>query len=233
MDLWGEIGRQLGHPAGMPGRVMGGLMLLANRRPNALAIEALEIEANDIILELGFGPGHAIKTMAAMAAGGRIHGVDRSSVMFAQAVARNRTAIRSGRVLLHQCSFDELPLRDASIDKILAVNVIYFWTNAGPILREARRVLRPGGIMTIYATDAATMRHWKFAGPDTHQLFAADELNAFLRDGGFDRDELEVRRVHAGPGVSGLIAIVRKRDSEAEAPVASEFPARLFPGDQH
>ena len=230
MDLWSQIGRQLRQPAGMPGRVMGEVMRFANRRPNALAIEALEIERTDIILELGFGPGHAIETLATKASGGRIYGVDQSPVMFEQAQARNRAAIRSCRIVLHQCSFDELPLGDASVDKILAVNVIYFWTNAGAVLMEARRVLRPEGVMAIYATDAATMRHWKFAGPDTHQLFTAGELEAFLRCGGFGQDEIEVKRVRAGPGISGLIATVRKRDAEVENLVGHESLAPFHLG---
>lgn len=210
MNFWHQIGRQLGHPTGLAGRMVGNAMRIANRRPNALAINALEIGPRDDILELGFGPGQAIERMVAQAPFGRIYGVDRSAVMLDQARKRNADAIRSGRVYLKQCEFDRIPLSDASVDKILAVNVIYFWNDVAKVLQEVRRVLRPGGLLSIYATDASAMRHWKFAGPDTHRLFDADELIAALRHSGFVHDKIDVVKIRAAPGVPGLIARIEK-----------------------
>ena len=213
MDLWREIGAQLRHPTGLPGSLTGNVMGLVNRKANALAVETLRIKRSDTILELGFGPGHAIKTMAAMAPLGRIWGVDQSPVMIEQARKRNLRTIQSGRVVLHQCGFDALPIADASVDKVLAVNVIYFWKDANAVLQDVRRVLRPRGRVAIYATDAETMRHWRFAGPDTHRLFTADVLGDLLRCGGFGQDTIEIKSVCAGPGVTGLIATACKRET--------------------
>ena len=211
MNVWHRIGRQLAHPKGYAGRIAGSAMGIANRRANALAIDALRIAPHDDILELGFGPGHAIERLAALAPFGTIYGVDRSAVMLDQARKRNAAAMRCGRIHLKQCEFDSIPLPDSSVDKILAVNVIYFWADAGRILREARRVLRPDGLVSIYATDASAMRHWKFAGPETHRLFDADGLAEALHRGAFDRDRVDVVRIKAGPGVAGLIARIEKR----------------------
>ena len=44
----------------------------------------------------------------------------------------------------------QLPFENASFDKILAVNVIYFWRDAAAVVKEIRRVLRPGGHL-LYA----------------------------------------------------------------------------------
>ncbi|MFZ0693040.1 MAG: class I SAM-dependent methyltransferase [Alphaproteobacteria bacterium] len=210
MNFWHHLGRQLGHPTGLAGRMVGNAMRLANRRPNALAIHALEIAPQDEILELGFGPGQAIERMVALAPCGRIYGVDRSAVMLDQARSRNAEAIRSGRVFLKQSDFDQIPLPGASVDKILAVNVIYFWADVAKVVQEVRRVLRPGGLLSIYATDASVMRHWKFAGPETHRLFNGYELAAALRHAGFVRDKIDVIKIRAAPGVPGLIARIKK-----------------------
>jgi SAM-dependent methyltransferase len=211
MNLWHRIGYQLRHPTGLAGAIAGGVMAVANRRPNTLAIAALEIGPRDHILELGFGPGRAIEQMAVLAPFGKIYGIDQSSVMVAQAARRNARAVRSGRVFLRQGKFNRIPLPDDSVDKILAVNVVYFWIDAGTVLREMRRVLRPGGLISLYATDASTMRRWKFAGPDTHRHFEADDLVGVLRHGGFRDDPISIARVQVGLGVRGLIATIKRR----------------------
>ena len=185
-------------------------MEFANRRPNRAAIDALSIRSADDILELGFGPGCAIKEMAALAPLGTIYGVDRSPVMLAQARKRNSKAISSEHVVLKQGRFEDLPLPDASVDKILAVNVVYFWDDARPVLAEAQRVLRAGGLVSIYATDASTMRRWKFAGPETHRTFDRHTLAELLQNGGFDRGQIWIRKVRITLNVFGLIATAKK-----------------------
>jgi len=208
--LWQAIGRQLRHPTGVAGHVAGRAMLLANRRANALAVEALEIGPYDDILELGFGPGQAIELMAALAPFATICGIDRSPVMFEQARTRNARAIRAGRVALRQGRFDDLPLPAASVDKVLAVNVVYFWTDPVRVMTEVARVIRPGGLVSIYATHASAMRRWKFAGAETHRLYDADALAAVALEAGFGAHAMEIQTVRAAPGVPGLIAKIRK-----------------------
>jgi SAM-dependent methyltransferase len=210
MAIWHAIGRQLQNPTGLTGRVIGRAMCIANAKPNQLAVNALRIDPCDTVLELGFGPGHAINAMAVQAFAGTVYGIDQSPVMLRQACRRNRQAIREGRVVLYQTEFERLPFPDASIDKLLAVNVIYFWKDAPAVLSEIRRVLRPGGRVSIYATDASTMRHWKFAGPETHRLYGTTELSAVLQRAGFQRDRILVRTVCVYRRVPGLLATVTR-----------------------
>jgi len=209
--VWRAIGRQFSCPSGLGGRLMGRVMEFINRAPNREAIASLEIEPSDVILELGFGPGCAIEILAAKAPLGRVYGVDPSEGMLASASRRNKHAIASGRVQLLQGRIDALPLRSGSIDKILAVNVVYFFDECGSEPREARRLLKPGGKMAIYATDKSEMAHWKFAGPDTHRLFGADDLALLIARGGFDSDEFSIREVRVAFGITGLVATVSKR----------------------
>ncbi len=205
-----RFGRQLQHPTGITGRLVGHVMAFANRRANRAAIAALNVEPDDRILELGFGPGAAIETLAALALAGRVYGVDQSRAMLALAGKRNRAAIRAGRVHLGQGSFEALPLPAAAVDKILAVNVIYFWKETGAVLAEVRRVLRPGGLLAVYATDAEAMRRWKFAGPETHHTFDRPGLAAVLEAAGFDPAGIEVREACPAPGIRGWVATARR-----------------------
>jgi ubiquinone/menaquinone biosynthesis C-methylase UbiE len=204
-SIWQAIGEQLQNPSGLAGHFTGMMMRIANREPNRLAVKALRIASTDTVLELGCGPGHAIQLMEREALAGRVYGLDQSSVMLEQSGRRNRIAIREGRVVLYQSRFNLLPFRDFTMDKILAVNVLYFWKDLPAVLREICRVLRPGGRVSIYATDKATMHRWKFAGPDTHRLYAAVDISGALHQAGLDVRRFRIRKVRLFGGVQGLL----------------------------
>jgi SAM-dependent methyltransferase len=109
--------------------------------------------------------------------------------MLAQAQARNRADVGRGRVRLSLARFDDTGLPERSVDRILAVNVAYFWSDAPRVLGELDRVLRPGGRIGIYVTDAAAMARWRFAASGHHRLFDARDKIAARRSrpGGGDR----------------------------------------------
>lgn len=204
-----RLGTQLRHPAGLPGRVTGSLMGIANARPNALAIAALDLRADESVLELGCGPGHALQALLRDARRSKVIGVDWSDVMLAQAARRNRGALATGRLELIRGDFAKLPLVDSIADAILAVNVVYFMANAAA-LGEARRVLRPGGRVVLYATHGSIMRRWPFACSDTHRLVDQRRLRALLVDAGFAGDRIRIEGVNAGLGTLGLLAAAEK-----------------------
>lgn len=209
MTMWHALGRQLGNPQGLAGALVGRIMRIANYRPTRIAVDALDLHRHEVALDLGCGSGHAITLMARQAL--CTYGVDQSAIMVRQAGDRNRAAIRAGRVSIRTGTFAALPYPDATFDKILASNVVYFWQDEQAVLAEVRRVLRPGGILSIYVTDAATMRHWKFAGTGTHRHFTAGDLARLLIDAGFGENAIEVRPVAISRTVQGLLAIAQHR----------------------
>jgi ubiquinone/menaquinone biosynthesis C-methylase UbiE len=198
----------LRHPSGFGGRLIGRLMAIANRRSNGIAIRALDCSPDDTILDLGCGSGPAVKVLAAMAGQGLVLGIDHSETMLARALRHNRYAIRHGRVRLLRGRIDALPCRDNAIDRILAVHVVYFAGAAA--LREARRVLRPGGRIVIVATDRSAMARWTFAQPSTHELFDLPGLADLLVRGGFATSEISVTPIKLAFGVQALLAIATK-----------------------
>ena len=187
-------------------------MRLVNARPNTLAIAALELRPSDEVLELGCGPGQAASMMAATVRHGTVHAIDQSATMLMQARSRNRQLLREGRLRLYRARVEQLPFGDNSMDKILAVNVAYFWDDPLAVLNEARRVLRPDGILSIYVTDAAVMSRWPFAGIDTHRLFNRDELARTLQEAGLP--EAEITTVRITRRITGLIATIRPGPSK-------------------
>jgi SAM-dependent methyltransferase len=211
LGLHDFISRQFSMPEGIFGRLTGALMGLINHLPNKRAIELLDIAQQDDVLEIGFGPGLALREMSQLVRGGRIIGVDRSPTMFRQAQARNRAAIQDGKLELIHGTFECLSMESASVDKILAVNVIYFCSPDGTALAEARRVLRPGGTMSIYATDCSSMRWLQFIGPETQQTFDRKGLERFLQRSAFASDQIDIQTVWLPFGFRGLLARLHKR----------------------
>jgi SAM-dependent methyltransferase len=55
--------------------------------------DLLEVEPNDSMLEVGFGPGVVIQHLSKLAPAGHVAGIDQSWEMVEQARARNETAI--------------------------------------------------------------------------------------------------------------------------------------------
>lgn len=115
--LWHALGAQLRHPSGPVGSLVGWLMALVNDEPNLLAIDALDLGPRDSVLELGFGPGWSLRTIAERARGARVYGVDQSARMLEQAKRMNEAAVSSGRMVLVQGSFSPLPWIDEMFDR--------------------------------------------------------------------------------------------------------------------
>jgi ubiquinone/menaquinone biosynthesis C-methylase UbiE len=181
-------------------------MSVINKQPNKLAIEALQVAETDNVLELGVGSGWALEKLSRAARRGRIWGIDQSADMLAMAASR-----ATGQVSLARARFEALPFPAGAFDKLLAVNVAYFFSDDGREFREARRVLGPGGRMAIYVSDRATLAGWPFAREDTHRSYDMDELVAAIERGGFAAAEVKVIPVRLPFGVCGLLAILAKQ----------------------
>ena len=181
-------------------------MALVNDEPNRLAIDALDLGPRDNVLELGFGPGWSLRTIAERARGARVYGVDQSTRMLEQAKRMNEAAVSSGRMVLVQGSFSPLPWIDEMFDKVLLVNVVYFFDFDGRDISEVYRVLRSGGRAVIYVTSRGTMQKWPFAGPETHRIYGRNELLDLLIDGGFQPSDIAIKDVRLPFGIRGLLA---------------------------
>lgn len=142
---------QFMRPHGLGGHVTGFVMAHrpSNRRRNAWAVSLMDVQPTDRVLEVGFGPGVAIRELSRVAARGRVLGVDHSDVMVRAANRRNRRAVRAGRVDLRLGSAEKLPDFAGPLDKILSVNSMGFWKDPVATLAELRAMLRPGGTITL------------------------------------------------------------------------------------
>ena len=138
-------------PRGLAGALAGWEMAArsSNRRRNVWAVDLLNIRPEDHVLEIGCGPGVALREISRRATEGSVVGVDHSATMVRQATRRNRTTVRSGRTRVVLGSAEDLPTLGTSFDKVLAVNNMGMWASPKEALEKLRGLMRPGGRIAI------------------------------------------------------------------------------------
>lgn len=184
---------QFACPRGRLGWLAGQLMALKNAGMNRFAVETLDVQPEDQVLEIGFGHGHAIQMIAERAHRGVVAGVDISGVMVRQAAKRNRALILAGRVELNQASVANLPHEYARFDKVLAVNNYQFWPNAEFNLVEIQRVLRTDGLLVLCLRNHEPYKSLRLAPGFSQE--EVEEVAGLVRWVGFRDVRLIQRRV--------------------------------------
>jgi SAM-dependent methyltransferase len=174
--------------------------------PTALA----ELNPGEAVLDLGSGGGIDV-LLSARRVGetGKAYGVDMTDEMLALA-RRNQEEAGVGNAEFLKGSIEEVPLPDKSVDVVISNCVINLSTDKDAVLREAFRVLRPGGRFAV--SDIViqgrlpeevrrNMEAW--AGCVAGALHE-DEYRAKLAAAGFTDIDVEVTRSYDGEEVREL-----------------------------
>lgn len=149
-------------------------------------IDALGIEQNDRILDVGCGHGRSLAELATRAARGRVVGADPSELMVEIAARRNRAHVRADRVAVVLASAESLPFPDDSFDKVLCVHMLYFWRDLERCLSETARVLKPGGRLGLLFRTKADLAAVASFPPEIYRFPALAEVAAALEQADLD-----------------------------------------------
>lgn len=175
---------QLRKPHGLMARKVGERMNAANRFLYEGAWRALDLRDGLSVLEIGFGNGLFFAELARQRKDLRLHGLDFSADMVAQASTRNRALIASGALTLAHGASDSMPYPAAAFDRVFCINVVYFWDEPAAHLREVRRVLKPGGTFTAVLRTRTAMERLPFA-PFGFTMYEQADWEGVLRANGF------------------------------------------------
>ncbi|MBW3671637.1 MAG: class I SAM-dependent methyltransferase [Acidobacteria bacterium] len=179
------IASQLARPRGLFGRyVMAPLLNSGNVKLLRLAIDAMEIEPGQRVLDVGFGGGGTLPMMIERIGDGAVAGIDISPEMVSRAQRRWRREVGDGRLDIREGSIETLPWPDGSFDAVTTINTLYFWPDLDAGFREIRRVLKPGGRLVIGMRSEEALRKLPIARHG-FRLYGMNDLMSRLENSGF------------------------------------------------
>jgi SAM-dependent methyltransferase len=153
-----------------------------------LAPLAAAVDLGDEMLELGPGPGAATRWLR--------HRVKRLVALELDEAAAHSLAeeLAGGNVTVEVGDCTDVPLPDASFDSVGSFTMLHHLPAEADqlaTLREAYRLLRPGGVL-LGADSLASQELHAFHEGDTYNPIDPARLLVFLQAAGFDRVTLTV-----------------------------------------
>lgn len=138
---------QFALPHGLLGRPVGWVLAKTGEYSGmtSTTLNLLAVKSDEWVLEVGFGPGEAVRLLTERQPTSHVYGVDPSPVMLARARRRNRRGLREADVDLRLGTAEHLPWPDDTFNAVFAINTAQLWTPLRAGVTEVRRVLAPGG----------------------------------------------------------------------------------------
>ena len=177
------------------------------------------LKPGEVVLDLGSGAGLDVLLSARrVSPGGHAYGVDMTDEMLALANSHKEKAGVKNATFL-KGTIENVPLPDASVDVVISNCVINLAEDKGAVIKEAFRVLKPGGRFAV--ADMVELEPLEPAIKNSLDQWAGclsgtipiEDYRAALVAAGFVDEEFEVHATESMPEVDGKIgsAYIRAR----------------------
>ena len=140
--------------------------------PDDRLIDLLALEGGETVVDYGAGTGRlALAAERRLGGRGRVVAVDESEEMLGH--LRERLSGAGSRVEPLLIAENRVPLAGASVDRVIAVNLLHE-VRGEPALAEMRRLLRPDGVLLLADWERGRDPE-RPTGPPEHLLYTEDE----------------------------------------------------------
>jgi 2-polyprenyl-3-methyl-5-hydroxy-6-metoxy-1,4-benzoquinol methylase len=190
----------------VPGTALAASLGCGN--PTALA----ELQPGETVLDLGSGGGIDVLLSAKrVGPAGKAYGLDMTDEMLALA-AENKAKSGLANVEFLRGEIEDIPLPDSSVDVVISNCVINLSGDKDRVLREAFRVLRPGGRFAVSdvvvrgEVPPAIRRSMELWAGCVAGALSEDDYRAKLAAAGFTGIGIEVTRVYGGDDARAFLS---------------------------
>ena len=136
----------------------------------AWAVETLDVQPDDHLLEIGCGHGVAVDLICQTLTKGHITAIERSEKMITAAQKRNQAHMAAGKAILQAAALDKADFGDATFNKIFAINVSLFWMEPAETLAVVKQHLSKDGGLYIFHQPPVVEKTREIAEQLTHIL---------------------------------------------------------------
>jgi ubiquinone/menaquinone biosynthesis C-methylase UbiE len=235
-ESWDPITSDLyeaGETAGLPAEAL--LASLGCGNPTALA----ELHEGETVLDLGSGGGIDVLLSARrVGPAGKAYGLDMTDEMLALAL-ENRTKAGATNVEFLKGHIESIPLPSNTVDVIISNCVINLSGDKRQVLKEAFRVLKPGGRFAV--SDVITRAGLPDAVRGSMALWTGcvagaleeSEFIALLEEAGFENPSIEPTRIYTRDDAVALLhgtGIDESLADQVEGKIISGFVRATKPG---
>ena len=198
---------------------------VAYRRRVRRVVDYLDLSAGQTVFDCGTGMGFYLKVIAALYPGCRLFGIDLGTrvVRYARAHLPPTATVVQGNI-------HSLPFADEAFDRVIMSEVLEHLEDDARGLAEARRVMRPGGILAITVPNACysswydpinrvaegvfhrPIRQGHFAGiwANHQRLYRRDALVDLVTRGGVAVDTVEELTHYCFPATQTIVYTIGK-----------------------
>jgi ubiquinone/menaquinone biosynthesis C-methylase UbiE len=185
---------QFKKPTGFWGKIVSAFMIKGNKYAYEKLIREFDIQQNDTILEIGYGPGWGIKYLTKMHESCSIYGVDFSELMFTKASRVNKKTIDDNKVKLLFGDFLDVDFANNHFDKIFCINVVYFWEDLQKPFVKIHSLLQDEGKFSIFMAKKEDLNRFKFTVDDVFNKYALEQVIENLKMAGFSNSSFNAER---------------------------------------
>lgn len=116
------------------------------------AVDYMDVQPNDQVLEIGCGPGAGAELICAKLETGKLFAIDRSESGVDRTKRRNAKHVEAGRLTVRQIDLATLRVPVKRLTKVFAFNVNLFWVRdcADEVALLHERVVPGGSVFLFY-----------------------------------------------------------------------------------
>jgi len=170
-----------------------------------------ELHPGEVVLDLGSGGGLDVLLSARrVAPGGHAYGVDMTDEML-ELANRNKEKAGVENATFLKGTIEHVPLPEAAVDVVISNCVINLADDKGEVIREAFRVLKPGGrfavsdMVELRPLPAAVKQDLDARAGCIAGTIPVEDYRRLLVEVGFESPEFEITGEQDVPGQPGAI----------------------------